>query len=92
MLPHLVVAALVTAGFFGGGGVRPVGGDWMTVRQDGGAYLDVRTTFETHDGAAILVTYQGLVDLGEHGYDAFLRAKIERSTPILALGGGVVPR
>jgi hypothetical protein len=58
------------------GRVRPVGGDWMTVRQDGVAYLDVRTTFETHDGAAILVTYQGLVDLGEHGYDAFLRGEL----------------
>lgn len=58
------------------GRVRPVGGDWMTVRRDGIAYLDVRTTFETHDGAIILVAYQGLVDLGEHGYDAFLRGEL----------------
>lgn len=55
------------------GKVRPVGGDWMTVRRDGVAYLDVRTTFETDDGALILVTYQGVSDLGEDGYDRFLR-------------------
>ena len=69
-----------TGGEIGGPGfsgrVRPVGGDWMTVRHDGVAYLDVRTTFETHDGAAILVTYQGLVDLGEDGYDTFLRGEL----------------
>jgi hypothetical protein len=29
------------------GKVRPVGGDWMTVRKDGVAILDVRATFET---------------------------------------------
>ena len=58
------------------GQVRPVGGDWVTVRQDGVAYLDVRTTFETHDGALILVTYQGVVDFGEEGYDQFLRGEI----------------
>jgi hypothetical protein len=50
------------------GKVCPVGGDWVTVRKDGVAYLDVRTTFETHDGALILVTYQGVVDFGEDGY------------------------
>lgn len=55
------------------GKARPVGGDWMTVRKDGVAYLDVRTTFETDDGALILVTYQGVSDLGEDGYDRFLR-------------------
>jgi len=41
------------------GKIPPVGGDWMTVRKDGVAVLDVRTTFETHDGAFILMTYQG---------------------------------
>lgn len=55
------------------GKIRPVGGDWVTVRKDGVALLDVRTTFETHDGALILVTYQGVVDLGEDGHDRFLR-------------------
>jgi hypothetical protein len=54
------------------GKLRPVGGDWMTIRRDGVGLLDVRTTFETHDGALILVTYTGTVDLGEDGYARFL--------------------
>lgn len=58
------------------GVVRPVGGDWMTVRRDGVAYLNVRTTFETHDKAVILVTYEGVIDLGESGYQAFLRGEL----------------
>jgi hypothetical protein len=48
----------------------------MTVRKDGVALLDVRTTFETHDGALILVTYQGMVDFGEDGYDRFLKGDL----------------
>jgi hypothetical protein len=62
------------------GKLRPVGGDWMTIRKDGIGLLDVRTTFETHDGALILVTYTGLVDLGENGHDSFLRGELP--TPV----------
>ena len=58
------------------GKLRPVGGDWVTVRTDGVAYLDVRSTFETHDGALILVTYQGVIDFGEDGYEKFLRGEM----------------
>jgi hypothetical protein len=58
------------------GVVRAVGGDWMTVRRDGVAHLNVRTTFETHDGALILMTYEGVIDLGEDGYEAFLRGDL----------------
>jgi Protein of unknown function (DUF3237) len=58
------------------GKVRAVGGDWVIVRNDGVALLDVRTTFETHDGALILVTYQGMVDFGEDGHDKFLRGDL----------------
>jgi hypothetical protein len=57
------------------GRVRPVGGDWVTVRNDGIGLLDVRTTFETHDGALILVSYQGLVDFGEDGQEKFARGE-----------------
>ena len=58
------------------GTLLPVGGDWVTVRKDGVAHLDVRTTFQTHDGALILVTYQGVVDFGEDGYDRFLKGDL----------------
>jgi hypothetical protein len=58
------------------GKVRPVGGDWMTIRRDGVGLLDVRTTFETDDGGLVLVTYTGTVDLGEDGYEKFLRGEL----------------
>jgi hypothetical protein len=58
------------------GKVRPVGGDWMTVRPDGVAVVDVRVTFETDDGALILVTYGGTIDFGPSGYEGFARGEI----------------
>jgi hypothetical protein len=58
------------------GKLRPVGGDWMTVRPDGIAILDVRSTLETEDGALILMTYPGVIDLGDDGYDRFLRGEL----------------
>jgi hypothetical protein len=64
------------------GTVRPVGGDWLTVRRDGVAILDVRTTFETRDAALILVTYPGVIDLGEDGYDKFLRGELPAAAKI----------
>ena len=64
------------------GKLRAVGGDWLTIRKDGVAVLDVRTTFETHDGALIAVTYSGMVDFGEDGYDRFLRGELPPTAQI----------
>ena len=64
------------------GKVRPVGGDWMTVRRDGVAIVDVRATFETDDGALILVIYPGVIDLGEDGYEKFLRGELPSTARI----------
>ena len=50
----------------------PVGADWLTLRQDGIALLDVRATLETDDGALIYIAYNGVADLGEDGYQRFL--------------------
>ena len=58
------------------GKLRPIGDDWMMVRKDGVALLDVRTTLETHDGAWILATYHGLIDLGEEAHDRILRDEL----------------
>ncbi|MBI3301893.1 MAG: DUF3237 domain-containing protein [Deltaproteobacteria bacterium] len=69
------------------GKIRPVGGDWLTIRTDGVGILDVRVTIETHDGALIYVTYQGVLDLGEDGYQKFLHQTLP---PIIQLR--VVPR
>jgi hypothetical protein len=69
-----------TGGTFEGprlrGKVRDSGGDWMTVRTDGVAVLDARVTFETDDGALILVTYPGVIDFGDAGYANFLQGKL----------------
>ncbi len=42
------------------GTVVAPGGDWVTQRADGSIKLDVRLTLQTHDGAMILVTYNGI--------------------------------
>jgi hypothetical protein len=65
------------------GKVRPVGADWLTLRKDGVGLLDVRATIETNDGALIYVTYPGIIDLGENGYQDFLEGRPPASgTPI----------
>ncbi len=54
------------------GRLRPLSGDWLTVRRDGVCILDVRLTIETVDGALIYVTYRGTSDRGEDGYERSL--------------------
>ena len=56
------------------GKLSSLGADWITVRRDGIAMLNVRTTIETHDSALIYLTYEGISDLGEHGYEQFATA------------------
>jgi len=53
------------------GKLTGLGGDWITVRRDGIVMLDVRATIETRDDALIYLTYSGISDLGENGYDQF---------------------
>jgi hypothetical protein len=43
------------------GTVLASGGDWVLFDDDGVARLDVRVTFETHDGALIYVHYAGIL-------------------------------
>jgi hypothetical protein len=64
------------------GKLRAAGGDWVTVRRDGVAILDARVTFETDDSALILVTYPGLIDFGEDGYDRFQRGDLPPAAQI----------
>jgi hypothetical protein len=54
------------------GKIRPVGADWLTVRRDGVAVLDVKATAQTSDGALLYISYTGIIDLGENGYNNFL--------------------
>ena len=64
------------------GKLRPVGGDWITLHSDGVGVLDVRLTIETDDGALILMTYAGVLDLGEDGYQKFLRQELPQLVPL----------
>lgn len=57
----------VTGGTFEGprlkGKLLTGGGDWLLIDGDGNGHLDVRATFETHDGAVIYVQYYGCLVL-----------------------------
>jgi hypothetical protein len=64
------------------GKLRPVGGDWVTIRPDGVAITDVRGTIATDDGALIYITYTGVMDLGENGYEDFLQGKLPETAQI----------
>lgn len=49
------------------GTVAHLGADWLTMRADGSARLDVRALIHTSDGAAIHVFYKGIMAPGESG-------------------------
>jgi len=76
----------VRANFYASGGevtgpkltgkVRPVGGDWLTLRTDGVSVLDVRNTLEVGEGAIVDVALSGVGDLGADGYERFLRGEL----------------
>jgi hypothetical protein len=47
------------------GTVLSGGGDWALIGEDGFARLDVRGQIQTHDGAFIYTTYEGVIELNE---------------------------
>lgn len=49
------------------GTVESLGADWLTMRADGSAQLDVRALLRTDDGAVIHTSYKGLMTPGENG-------------------------
>lgn len=61
------IIANVSGGRFAGdrlkGTIVGAGGDWLLLGSDGFGRLDVRTTFQTVDGATIFLQYYGLVEL-----------------------------
>ena len=56
--------------------IRAAGGDWLTIRTDGVGIPDVRATIETHDQALVYISYSGVGDLGEDGYQKFLQGNL----------------
>lgn len=56
-------------------------GDWVIVRPDDIADVDVRLTIETHDGALIYMTYGGIGLLGKGGAERMRRG--EPAAPVI---------
>jgi hypothetical protein len=60
-----------TGGTFSGprvsGTIASVGADWLTMRSNGTAQLDVRIILTTDDGASIYMTYTGVMAPGADG-------------------------
>lgn len=52
------------------GELLPGGGDWLLVGPDGFGRLDVRGTLQTSDGALVLISYHGLIELTERALQA----------------------
>lgn len=67
------------------GKIRPVGADWLTVREDGVGIMSVRATMETDDQALIYVEYSGVIETGEDGYGRFLEGSLPARMPIRAV-------
>jgi hypothetical protein len=62
------------------GQVRPVGGNWPVLRQDGVALIDYRLTIETEEGALLYVTCTGVSDFGEDAYHMVARGEAGQLT------------
>jgi hypothetical protein len=60
--------------------IQPGGGDWMRVRTDGVAVLDIRATFRTTGGALVHYRAGGMLDLGPDGYARAVSHQL-RGTP-----------
>src|SRR5205823_14452779 len=90
----------ITGGAFEGdrlrGKVLPGGDDWTVKRSDGVMELDLRITLETHDGALIHMTFEGIRDDGAPGARYFRTVpRFETAEPkysflnrLLAVGTG----
>ena len=65
------------------GVMLPGSGDWMRVREDGIALVNVRASLQTSDGARIYATYSGILDLGSDGYARAVRGEFAPFPPII---------
>jgi hypothetical protein len=64
------------------GKLRAVGADFATLRRDGMIVIDVQAVLETDDGALIALDYAGLGEMGDDGYDKFLRGELPKRVPL----------
>jgi truncated hemoglobin YjbI len=77
----------VTHGTFAGPGfdavVLPGAADWMRIRPDGVAIVNVQACFEMRDGARVFGSYGGIFDLGSDGYARALREDWPTLPPVV---------
>ncbi len=77
----------VTHGTFVGPGldavVLPGATDWMRIRRDGVAIVDVQACFETRSGVRIYGSYGGIFDLGPDGYARASRGEFAPLPPVV---------
>jgi Protein of unknown function (DUF3237) len=62
--------------------IRPSGADWMIIQRDGVALPNVRTTWETPEGALLYGEYSGTFELGPDGYAGALRNQFPEMPPV----------
>ena len=55
------------------------GADWMLIKTDGVARVDVGALLETSEGSRIVMNYSGIIDLGEDGYQKFLTNNLHKT-------------
>jgi hypothetical protein len=77
----------VTEGRFVGprleGIVRPGGANWLRIRKDGVGIVSVTECLQTRSGARIDCLYDGIVDLGEDGYERAVRGDFGMLPPFV---------
>jgi truncated hemoglobin YjbI len=77
----------VTEGTFVGPGldaiVLPGATDWMRIRRDGIAIVNVHACFETRDHVRVYGSYGGIFDLGSDGFARALRDEYDRLPPVV---------
>jgi hypothetical protein len=78
---HVIDGRFVGRGL--AGRMLPGAADWMRIRPDGIAIVDVQACFETTHGARVFVSYGGLVDLGPDGYARALRDEYGEPPPVV---------
>jgi hypothetical protein len=77
----------VKEGSFAGPGlngvVLPGAADWMRIRSDGVAIVNVQACLEMRTGARIYCAYGGIIDLGPDGYARALRDEFDPLPPLV---------
>lgn len=78
---HVIDGTFIGPGF--DAVVLPGAADWMRIRPDGVAIVDVQACFKTRDGALVNGTYGGIFDLGPDGFTRAVRDEFDALPPVV---------